>query len=116
MPSIKRSTRPVWAGPRVAYETTRVTKRWEGYSTTAWRNFSKWFKTEYPVCSTPACGQPTYYTDHIVPVLQWIAQGGSPMDEGNCQPLCYKCGNSKTGREGNAARRRRERSDIPGGV
>lgn len=100
MPKINPSSPPVWAGKRIAYESSRVTKRWEGYNTPAWRTFSKWFKDANPVCCVDGCKKPTYYTDHKVRVLDWIAQGGNPLDHANCQPLCYGCGNKKTGKEG----------------
>lgn len=102
MPKINPSPRPVWASKRVAYETTRVRKRWGGYARNDWRAFSKRFKQQHPICSTPGCKQPTYYTDHIIPVLDLIAQGRNPLDAAECQPLCYKCGNKKTGYEGKA--------------
>ena len=54
------------------------------------------------MCAVDGCRQATYYVDHVVPVLDWIAQGGNPVDPANCQPLCYKHGNEKTGREGKA--------------
>lgn len=101
MPSIPNKTkRPVWAGERKPFESGRVTRRWEGYAKPYWRDFSKWFKMANPVCCIPGCHKPTYYTDHKVRVLDWIAQGGDPLDPSNCQPLCYKHGNQKTGKEG----------------
>lgn len=108
MPKINPSSRPVWAGQRVAYESSRVTKRWGGYNTPAWRTFSKWFKDNNLVCCVEGCKQPTYYTDHVIRVLDWIAQGGNPLDPANCQPLCYKHGNKKTGQEGRAKQIKRD--------
>ena len=103
-------------GERKPFETTRVTARWDGYNTSVWKNFREYFRGKHPLCITPGCGQATYYADHVVPVMQWIEQGGSPIDEGNCQALCWKCGNKKTGREGSSARRRREGKTPPGGA
>lgn len=102
-------------GKRIAYETTRARKRWEGYATADWRAFSKWFKQAHPVCCTPGCGQATYYTDHKMPVLDLIAQGRNPLDTAECQPLCYKCGNKKTGYEGKARQQGKPYSDGSGG-
>ena len=118
MPKINPSSRPVWASKRIAYESSRVSKRWEGYNGTAWRTFTKWFKDANPVCCVDGCRKPTYYTDHIMPVLQWIAQGGNPLDPANCQPLCYVCGNKKTGKEGRAKQLKRDGGGKqgPGGV
>lgn len=118
MPKINPSSRPVWAGQRVAYESSRVTKRWDGYNTTAWRTFTKWFKDCNPVCCVDGCNLPTYYTDHKVRVLDWIEQGGNPLDPANCQPLCYKHGNKKTGQEGRAKQLKRDGGGKqgPGGV
>lgn len=61
------------------------------------------------------CGKPTYYTDHKTPVLQLIEQGRNPLDPNECQPLCWKCGNKKTGHEGKA-KQGRGGKDPQGGV
>ena len=119
MPSIPKTLkRPVWAGERKPYETGRVTARWDGYNKPYWRDFRSSFVQANPLCCVDGCRQPTYYADHIVPVLDYIAQGGSPIDPDNIQPLCYKHGNQKTGREGRAKQLKGRRDDNipPGGV
>ena len=103
MPTIPtKYKRPVWAGERKPFESGRVTKRWEGYAKPYWREFSIAFKKQNPYCCVEGCRQPTYFADHKVRVLDWIAQGGNPLDPANIQPLCYKHGMQKTGREGRA--------------
>ena len=102
MPTLPKAKRPVWAGERIPFESGRATKRWSGYNTTDWKNFRTWFRAAYPMCCVEGCKQPTYYADHKVRVLDWIAQGGNPLDPANVQPLCYKHGNQKTGHEGKA--------------
>lgn len=116
MPTHK-SSRPVWAGERVPFESGRVTKRWDGYNKKAWRDFRAWFRVAYPLCDVPGCGQPTYYADHTVRVLDWIAQGGNPLDVSNIKPKCFKHGNIKTGHEGKAKQMERSggTSDPTGG-
>jgi len=101
MPTIpSNKKRPVWAGERRAFESGRRNARWEGYKKQYWRDFSKAFKIANPTCSEPGCGQPTYYSDHTIPIRDWIAQGGNPLDTDNIKPKCFKHGNKKTGHEG----------------
>lgn len=102
MPTLPKSKRPVWASERIPFESGRAAKRWDGYNTSAWKVFRAWFRVKYPFCCVDGCRQPTYYADHKVRVLDWIAQGGNPLDPANVQPLCYKHGNVKTGKEGKA--------------
>jgi hypothetical protein len=116
---MSKSSRPRWAGERKPFESTRVTARWDGYAKPYWRAFSKAYKVRYPMCCVDGCRQPTYYADHVVPVLQWIEQGGNPLDPDNIQPLCYKHGNEKTGREGKARQMYKAdggSSTPPGGI
>ena len=102
MPTLNTSHRPKWKGERKPFETGRITARWDGYNTTDWRRFRDAFRSKHPLCCVDGCRQPTYYVDHVVPVVQYMEQGGSPFDESNCQPLCFKHGNVKTGKEGRA--------------
>jgi hypothetical protein len=100
MPTLPKSRRPVWAGERKPFESGRRKARWDGYNKKPWIEFRAWFRSKYPICSEPGCTQPTYYCDHTIPVLDWIAQGGNPLDPDNVKPKCFKHGNIKTGREG----------------
>ncbi len=102
MPTLPKSKRPAWLPKRTPFESGRVTKRWDGYNTAQWREFRAWFRNKHPICSVEGCKQPTYYVDHVIPVVDYMAQGGSPVDPANCQPLCFKHGNQKTGHEGKA--------------
>jgi 5-methylcytosine-specific restriction endonuclease McrA len=98
MPTMPTYKRKPWQGERKAYDTGRITKRWAGYNTARWRKMSLLFKHEQPICAVEGCEEPTYYTDHIVPALECA----DPYAWSNLQPLCFNCGNSKTGKEGRA--------------
>lgn len=116
MPTInKQHKRPVWTGERVPFESGRANKRWDGYAKPYWRAFSKAFKLANPICCVEGCRQPTYYADHKIRVLDWIAQGGNPLDTDNIQPLCYNHGNKKTGKEGKAIEQRLYKAPTGGG-
>jgi len=98
MPTMPTYKRKPWQGERKAYDTGRITKRWAGYNTTRWRDFSKLFKIVNPICAIEGCEEPTYFTDHIIPVLQC----SDPFALSNLQPLCWTHGHSKSGGEGRA--------------
>ena len=99
MPTMPKTNRPAWIGPaRKAWEHRN---RWEGYKLNAWKTFSYHFKLANPICATPGCGRATYYTDHINPEDKYI----DPLNPAKCQPLCRQCGDSKSGKESDAARR-----------
>lgn len=62
------------------------------YNTTAWRNYSRWFRSEHPLCvNFSQCKNGVGVVDHIKPV----EQGGGFWDEANHQPLCHSCHNKK---------------------
>lgn len=82
-----------WQPPKQDWATHKG--RWEGYNTKRWRTISLVFKMDNPVCCTPGCGQPTYYTDHIIRANKC----DDPWSASNWQPLCRKCGDSKSGKE-----------------
>jgi len=68
------------------------------YNSRKWRNASKAFKVENPLCIK--CLQEgrttqSYVTDHIQP----IRKGGSIWDENNWQALCKTSNKKKTGRD-----------------
>jgi 5-methylcytosine-specific restriction endonuclease McrA len=65
------------------------------YNTQAWRKLSLSYKMKHPVCEVDECTQPSYYTDHIVPV----ADGGDKWDTDNFQALCKSCNGSKTAKQ-----------------
>ncbi len=65
------------------------------YNTQAWRKLSLSYKMKHPVCEVDECTQPSYYTDHIVPV----ADGGDKWDTENFQALCKSCNGSKTAKQ-----------------
>lgn len=65
------------------------------YNTQAWRKLSLSYKMKHPVCEVDECTQPSYYTDHIIPV----ADGGDKWDTENFQALCKSCNGSKTAKQ-----------------
>lgn len=69
------------------------------YNSRTWRKLRKFVLDKNPLCVE--CERKGLVTvasvgDHIIP----INQGGAPLDETNIQPLCKKCHDSKSGREG----------------
>ena len=118
MPTLpKNSKRPAWMGERKPFDSGRITARWEGYNKQYWIKFRDAFRASNPICCVEGCRQPTYYVDHKDPVLQLIAQGRNPLDPNECQPLCFKHGNKKTGHEGKAKqmKMRGDKDDPHGG-
>jgi 5-methylcytosine-specific restriction endonuclease McrA len=109
MPTIKRNAdRPPWMGPKAK---PFATSRKDIYNTTRWRRDSARHKALNPVCvNFDTCGGATYYSDHIIS----IQAGGDVWSWDNRQPLCKSCGDSKAGKEGNAAMQAR-RGKAPGG-
>ena len=99
MAVLPKAKRLPWQPPAPKPWTHR--NRWEGYKTNRWKRMSLLFKTDNPVCITPGCGQPTYYTDHVIRATQCP----DPWDSSNWQPLCRKCGDSKAGKESAQARK-----------
>lgn len=66
------------------------------YNSTVWRKLSKDYKQRHPVCELKDCTQPSYYTDHIMP----ISEGGPKLYESNLQALCKSCNAKKTQKQG----------------
>lgn len=69
------------------------------YNSPAWRRLSRAYRQEHPLCelcSKRGVIRTADMVDHIVP----IRLGGESMDWNNCQSLCHKCHNRKSGREG----------------
>ena len=65
------------------------------YNSKAWRHLSLSYKMKHPVCEVEGCNQPSYYTDHIIP----MSQGGDEWNEDNFQALCKSCNGSKTAKQ-----------------
>lgn len=104
MPTMPKTVRAPWMpAPRKAW-THR--NRWKGYQLNAWKEFSHYFKIANPICATPGCGQPTYFTDHVNREDKLT----DPLNPAKCQPLCWKCGNSKSGKE-SADQRKKEKQN-----
>lgn len=102
MPTIPKRNRPAWVTPtRKAWEHPN---RWDGYKRNKWKEFSYYFKLAHPICATPGCNNATYYTDHIDPEDKYK----DPLNPAKCQPLCYQCGNRKSGHESAEAYKARQ--------
>ncbi len=77
------------------YEKKRGSASARGYDHN-WRKARLSYLRQYPVCNGEGCNRPAQVVDHIRPhkgnqTLFW--------DEGNWQPLCKRCHDSKTARE-----------------
>ena len=97
MPTLPKSSRPVWAGERKAFERMKVNNQ-SFYNGAAWRTLAKAHKAANPLCVNHAqCKGVAYITDHKKP----ISEGGARMDMDNLQSLCKKCNAIKTGKQAN---------------
>lgn len=79
------------------------------YSTKRWRNLRQFFLSQNPLCvMCEANGQLVTATvvDHIIPRRD---RPDLELEESNLQGLCEPCHNAKSGREGQASKRRRGR-------
>ena len=102
MPTINtKSPQRPWKPKRVPYETGRRAARWAGYKTNRWKSMSLLFKTLNPMCCVEGCQEPTYYTDHKIPVLECV----DPWAWSNLQPLCFGHGGGKTSDEGHSKKK-----------
>lgn len=69
------------------------------YQSARWHRFSKNYIKANPLCNTclkEGKTESSEVTDHIVPLVIWIPQGGDPYDLTNLQPLSKVCHNRKT--------------------
>ncbi|QWE01167.1 HNH endonuclease [Polynucleobacter sp. JS-Mosq-20-D10] len=72
------------------------------YRTKAWANTRRYHLAEHPFCVE--CEKEGIYNvenpevDHVIPLKEWIAQGGDPLDQTNLQTLCLKHHGEKTRR------------------
>jgi len=64
------------------------------YNSRTWRTLRKYVLSGEPLCRS--CGVPAQVVDHIRP----ISQGGAKLDIENLQPLCSRCHNKKSSKEG----------------
>ena len=104
--SKKRINRP-WIPAHVPFESGRVGERWEGYKSPRWRKFTRWFKIQHPICCIEGCLRDTYYTDHVVRVVELVRLGRDPYDPEECQPMCKLHHHKKTGGEGSEVKKGR---------
>ena len=65
------------------------------YNTRTWRKFSLLYKRNNPTCEMEGCTQPSYYTDHKIP----ISSGGDKWELSNLQALCKSCNGRKTAKQ-----------------
>lgn len=95
MPTVPHSKRRPYQPEKPKFKMSVDNSRF--YNSTEWRNLSKAFKRENPVCvNFEICGGAADYTDHIKP----ISQGGAKLDWANLQSLCTSCNASKTSKQG----------------
>lgn len=72
------------------------------YQTARWHAFSRAYRKKYPLCAEclkKGVTEKAECVDHIIPLSEWIAQGGDPYDLINLQPLSNRCHSIKTSRE-----------------
>lgn len=98
MPTLKKTIQRPWQPERKAQSGRIETSSF--YNTRRWRNSSKRFKRENPLCAH--CLAKGLYvqgtvTDHIQRVRG--SNDIDPFDESNWQNLCKKCHASKSGKE-----------------
>ena len=96
MPYIERKQLKFpWMKPAKPYENAN---RVFNYNTTLWRNASKCYRQEHPLCELcleKGLNVPSTITDH----RQSIRSGGDPYNPANLQALCKQCHDKKTNRE-----------------
>ncbi|MBT8631632.1 HNH endonuclease [Polynucleobacter paneuropaeus] len=72
------------------------------YKSKAWANTRRYHLHDHPNCVE--CDKEGIYNvenpevDHVIPLKEWIAQGGDPLDQTNLQTLCLKHHGEKTRR------------------
>lgn len=104
MASYKREKyKPFYIKPKKKY-VIKVPKTWlkneddiPFYNSSKWRKLSLAYKERHPICENDGCNEPSYYTDHIVP----ISEGGEKLYEDNLQALCVSCNAKKTAKQRN---------------
>lgn len=72
------------------------------YQSARWHRFSKKFLKENRLCAEclkRGITEVAEVTDHIEPLVIWVAHGGDPYDLKNLQPLSKRCHNIKTASE-----------------
>lgn len=72
------------------------------YQSSRWHRFSKAFLKDNRLCAkckAEGIVEVATVTDHIIPLVTWIPQGGDPYDTVNCQPLSKRCHDQKTANE-----------------
>ena len=68
------------------------------YHTPRWRRFSKWYRTNNPLCAKCLEGGYTKLADLVDHIIE-IRDGGAKFDVNNVQSLCLSCSNTKTAHE-----------------
>ena len=68
------------------------------YHTQAWRRYSEWYRSKYPLCENclkHGLAVPVDVVDHIAE----LKDGGAKFSEDNTQSLCHACHNAKSRKE-----------------
>jgi 5-methylcytosine-specific restriction endonuclease McrA len=72
------------------------------YQSAQWHRFSKEYLKVNRLCKMcldKGITEIALVVDHIIPLVQWIPQGGNPYDLNNLQPLSKRCHSIKTKKE-----------------
>ena len=94
MPNLPRGKRKPWIAKRKPTFKGNDGPDADFYNSRSWRTLRKFVLQGEPLCRE--CGVPASVVDHIRP----ISEGGPRLDIENLQPMCARCHNKKSSREG----------------
>lgn len=106
----KKINRP-WVPERKAFGRRKDNSKF--YNGRPWRKFSKAFREKNPLCvKCEEEGRTTAAAvcDHIRGLDFLLENNINPIDEKECQSLCHPCHNSKSGRESNGYREKKNKN------
>lgn len=101
MPNLPQSTKRPWIPERKAF-TGISQENYDFYNSAAWRKVSKLYKMANPLCvECKKEGRVTVATktDHIIPLIQILADKGNPFSYSNLQSLCEHHNAIKTAKQ-----------------
>ena len=102
MPNLPRGKRKPWIAKRKPTFKGNDGPDADFYNSRPWRTLRKFILQGEPLCRE--CGVPASVVDHIRP----ISDGGARLDIENLQPMCARCHNKKSSREGKEKRKNAE--------
>ncbi len=108
MPNAPKKLRPHWVPERVPFGRQKDNSKF--YNSRPWRKFSKAFREKNPLCTK--CKEKGIVTasavcDHIRGLNYLLQNKIDPIQEVECQALCHKCHNSKSGKEAHGIREKK---------